>query len=191
MNLPVLRLTDVELLERIALGEAALIGTLYDRYAATLFPTAVRIVRSHEEAEDVLHDAFLIVAERAGQYRADRGPVWGWLVVLVRNLSLDRLRRGKHRGSVRDRLAHEPATPVETPEGRSFQLEDRTRVRQAVARLPGSLKATLEVAFFEGLSYAEIAAREGVPLGTIKSRVSRGMASLRKALRHWEPHELG
>jgi RNA polymerase sigma-70 factor (ECF subfamily) len=179
--------TDVELLQRIAAGDVLAVAELYDRHARMLLALSLRIVRERAEAEDVLHDAFVVVGERAGQYVPERGAVGAWLVTLVRNLSIDRTRRRDRRGAIaREVLAHDPealaaATPVD-PETRAAGAADRDRVRRALAGLPDVQRSTLEVAFYEGLTYAEIAEREGVPLGTIKSRAARGLAALREAL---------
>ena len=176
-------LADVDLLRSIAEGDVRAIGDLYDRYAATLFPIALRILRDRSEAEDVLHDAFVTVNERASQYTAERGTVVAWLVTLVRNLSIDRTRRRDRRGALdRDLLPHEPPTSVRDPERLTSEASEREKIRQALATLPDAQRQTLEVAFFEGLSYPEIAARENVPLGTIKSRAARALAALREAL---------
>jgi len=175
--------SDVDLLRRLTAGDGAAIGLLYDRYARVLLPLALRIVRERAEAEDIVHDAFVVVGERASQYAADRGTVAAWLVTLVRNLSIDRTRRRDRRGTlVRKVLAHEPVEKVADPEGLTSDAADRSRVRRALSSLPDVQRTTLEVAFFEGLSYPEIAEREGVPLGTIKSRAARALASLREAL---------
>jgi RNA polymerase sigma-70 factor, ECF subfamily len=174
---------DTELLRRIGAGDVEAIGELYDRYAPMLFPLALRIVRDRAEAEDVVHDAFVTVADRAGQYAAERGSVAAWVVTLVRNLSIDRTRRRDRRGSLtRDVLAHEPAEKVADPETLALGMTDREKVRRALASLPEAQRTTLEIAFYEGLSYPEIAARENVPLGTIKSRAARALAALREAL---------
>jgi RNA polymerase sigma-70 factor (ECF subfamily) len=174
---------DAELLLRIAKGDVRAVGELYDRYASTLFPIALRIVRERSEAEDVLHDAFVAVSERAGQYTAERGSVVAWLVTLVRNLSIDRTRRRERRGTLaRDVLPHEPPASVRDPERLTSEAFERDKIRRALASLPEAQRQTLEVAFFEGLSYPEIAARENVPLGTIKSRAARALAALREAL---------
>jgi RNA polymerase sigma-70 factor (ECF subfamily) len=176
-------LTDTDLLARIAKGDVDAIGELYDRHVTVLFPIALRIVRDRAEAEDVIHDAFVTVNERAGLYVADRGTVIAWLVTLVRNLSIDRTRRRDRRGVLaREVIAHEPPTPVASPETLTSDAVERDQIRRALARLPEAQRQTLEVAFFEGLSYPEIAAREGVPLGTIKSRAARALAALREAL---------
>jgi RNA polymerase sigma-70 factor, ECF subfamily len=175
--------SDADLLRRIAEGDVRAVGDLYDRHSPTLFPIALRIVRERSEAEDVLHDAFVAVSERAGQYTADRGSVIAWLVTLVRNLSIDRTRRRERRGALaRDVLPHEPPASVRDPERLTSEASEREKIRRALATLPDAQRLTLEVAFFEGLSYPEIAAREHVPLGTIKSRAARALAALREAL---------
>jgi len=175
--------SDEDLLTRIAGGDLDATGDLYDRYNTVLFPLALRIVRDRAEAEDVLHDAFVAVGDRASQYSRDRGTVGAWLVTLVRNLSIDRTRRRDRRGSLaRDIIAHEPTAKVADPEELTAAAGTRAKVRAALASLPDVQRVTLEVAFFEGLSYPEIAEREGVPLGTIKSRAARAIMSLRDAL---------
>lgn len=180
-------LSDVDLLRRIAGGDVGAVAELYDRHAGMLLALALRIVRDRAEAEDVVHDAFVLVGERAGQYVPERGAVGAWLVTLARNLSIDRTRRRERRGTIaRDVLAHDPearaaATPQD-PETQVAGAAERERVRRALAKLPDVQRATLEIAFFEGLTYAEIAEREGVPLGTIKSRAARALATLREAL---------
>ena len=175
--------TDVEILVLIASGEVRAVGVLYDRYSPTLFPIALRIVRDRSEAEDLIHDAFVTVNERAAQYTPERGTVIAWLVTLVRNLSIDRTRRRERRGVLaREVLPHEPPASVRDPERLTSDASEADKIRRALSALPEAQRQTLEVAFFEGLSYPEIAAREGVPLGTIKSRAARALAALREAL---------
>lgn len=175
--------SDAELLSQIAAGNVRAVGELYDRYSSTLFPIVLRIVRDRTEAEDVLHDAFVAVNERAAQYTPERGSVIAWLVTLVRNLSIDRTRRRERRGSLaRDVIAHEPPASARDPERLTSEASEREKIRRALSSLPEAQRQTLEVAFFEGLSYPEIAARENVPLGTIKSRAARALAALREAL---------
>lgn len=174
---------DVDLLRRIAEGDVQAVGELYDRHSPTLFPIALRILRERSEAEDIIHDAFVAVSERANQYAPERGSVIAWLVTLVRNLAIDRTRRRERRGTLaREVLPHEPPPSNRDPERLTSEAGEREKMRRALAKLPEAQRATLEVAFFEGLSYPEIAAREGVPLGTIKSRAARALAALREAL---------
>jgi len=178
-----LRESDASAIARVRGGDTSAVGVLYDRYAGTLLPIALRIVRDRTEAEDIVHDAFVAVADRAGQFSEDRGTVIAWLVTLVRNLSIDRTRRRDRRGTLaREVIAHEPVEPAKEPEGLTADAEEREKIKRALATLPEVQQRTLMIAFFEGLSYPEIAEREGVPLGTIKSRAARALAALRDAL---------
>jgi RNA polymerase sigma-70 factor (ECF subfamily) len=111
--------------------------------------------------------------------------VTAWLVTLVRNLSIDRVRRRDRRGAIaREVLAHEPAPPAARldPESRALEAAEVARMRRALATLPPAQRATLELSFFSGLSYPEIAEQENLPLGTIKSRAARALLALREAL---------
>jgi RNA polymerase sigma-70 factor, ECF subfamily len=179
---------DAEAMRRIREGDEAAIGELYDRYSPVALGMALKIVRDEGEAEDVVHDAFVAVVERADQYRPERGSVVAWLVTTVRNLALDRARRRIRRAQITDdELRHEPAEPIADPELLSWLEAERRAVRKALDALSPAQRSTLEIAFFEGLSYPEIAERESVPLGTVKSRAARALAALRAVLDGGEP----
>ncbi|HEY4118819.1 MAG TPA: sigma-70 family RNA polymerase sigma factor [Byssovorax sp.] len=170
-------------MRRIREGDERAVAELYDRYSPIGFGVAIKILRDDEEAEDVLHDAFVAVVERADQYREERGSVVAWLVTTVRNLSLDRARRRVRRTQITtEELRHEPHEPIADPEALTWAATERRAVRAALERLSPAQRATLEIAFFEGLSYPEIAERENVPLGTVKSRAARALAALRAVL---------
>jgi RNA polymerase sigma-70 factor (ECF subfamily) len=174
---------DALAMRRVRDGDDAALAELYDRYAPIALGLALKIVRDPLEAEDVVHDAFVAVVERADQYRAERGSVAAWLVTTVRNLALDRARRRVRRAQItEDELRHERHEPVPDPELASWITRERDAVRRALEILSPAQRETLEIAFFEGLSYPEIAARENVPLGTVKSRAARALAALRAAL---------
>ena len=87
------RPTDVDLLRAIGAGDVRAVGLLYGRYAPTLLPLAIRIVRDRSEAEDVIHDAFVAVADRAGQYSEERGSVVAWLV--THGVRIEEVRRDR------------------------------------------------------------------------------------------------
>jgi RNA polymerase sigma-70 factor, ECF subfamily len=174
---------DASVMARIREGDESALAALYDRYATLALGMALKIVRDQNEAEDVVHDAFIAVVERVDQFRAERGSLVAWLVTMVRNLALDRARRRTRRAQIMDdELRHEPAPPVLDPEQISWLAHEREAVRVAMSKLSASQRETLEIAFFEGLSYPEIAARENVALGTVKSRAARALGALRAAL---------
>ncbi len=161
---------DARVMACIRAGDDGALAVLYDRYVTLAMGMALKIVRDQNEAEDVVHDAFIAVVERADQFRPERGSLIAWLVTMVRNLALDRARRRVRRAQiVDDELRHEPAERILDPEQISWLERDREAVRFAMGKLSPSQRETLEIAFFEGLSYPEIAARENVALGTVKS----------------------
>jgi RNA polymerase sigma-70 factor (ECF subfamily) len=173
---------DALVMARIRAGDDSALAVLYDRYSTLALGMALKIVRDQSEAEDVVHDAFIAVVERVDQFRPDRGSLVAWLVTMVRNLALDRSRRRTRRAQILDdEVRHEPPLPVLDPEQISWVAREREAVRAAMSKLSDSQRATLEIAFFEGLSYPEIAARENVALGTVKSRAARALGALRAA----------
>jgi RNA polymerase sigma-70 factor (ECF subfamily) len=173
---------DAHIMTRVASADREAVGILYDRYGATLLPVALRILGNRADAEDVLHDAFVTLPERARHYSPERGSVAAWLVILVRNLSIDRTRRRGVRQTLSEGVVAEASHGATNPETMLDLAKKQDRVRRALASLPDAQRQTLQTAFFEGLSYPEIAARDGVSLGTVKSRAARALAALRAAL---------
>lgn len=174
---------DAQAIDRLRNGDTSAISVLYAHYGRTAYGLALKIVRDESEAEDVVHDAFVAIVKRVDQYHAARGTVAAWLVTTVRNLSLDRARRRTRRAQIVEaELKHEPPPEASSPEESLTNVRDYVRIRRAMEKLPEAQRATLEIAFFEGLSYPEIAERERVPLGTIKSRAARALHALRDAL---------
>lgn len=176
---------DARALASVQQGDTHAISELYDRYASTAMGVAMKILRSTEEAEDTVHDAFMAVVERAHQYHPERGTVAAWLLTTVRNLAVDRTRRTSRRAQiVESDFKHEAerAGVDESPEARLSVEHERDAVRRALATLPEAQQRTLIVAFFEGLSYPEIAERDAIALGTIKSRAARAIHALRALL---------
>jgi RNA polymerase sigma-70 factor, ECF subfamily len=167
---------DNELISRIARGQNAALGALYDRHASLLLGVLTRVLNDAQEAQDVLHEVFLEVWEHASDYDASRGSVRAWLVMRARSRGLDRLRAlNRARTLPKAGLALEP--PSEPAPA------DTLSIRRALSRLSPELRTLLELGYFHGLSSAEIAAHERLAVGTVKSRVARALAELRAALR--------
>jgi RNA polymerase sigma-70 factor (ECF subfamily) len=167
-------------IERVAAGDREAYSALYDRYASVMFGAALRLLRERREAEDLLHDVFLEVWRKAGDYDPARGSVRTWLLVRLRSRALDRRKSVYHTRVValEERALEREEAPLGDP---SMDLE-REAVRRALRQLPEAQQAVLELAYYQGFSSSEIAARLGIPLGTVKSRVAGGMARLREAL---------
>lgn len=155
---------------------------LYDRYSGAALAAAARVLGDRAEAEDVLQEVFVRVWDRAAEFDTSRGSVAAWLMGSIRNAAIDRLRRKDafHR-------ALEGAAALPRPDGDRHELpEDLRRVKAAVEGLPMEQRRPIELAYFEGLTQTEIAARLEQPLGTVKTRMRLGMQRLRAALAGFE-----
>lgn len=176
------KITDVELLEAVARKDETAIAELYDRYRVILFGLLIRILTSREEAEDVLQEVFLQVWRRAGDFDEKRGRPFTWLVTLARSRGIDRLRSLAAKERVALAGAREPSEQVSDAVADAFASEQRTLVTTALAQLPEEQKRPLTLAYFEGLTQSEIAAKLGAPLGTVKTRMRTGLMKLREVL---------
>jgi RNA polymerase sigma-70 factor, ECF subfamily len=178
--------TDAELLQQMSRGDEAALGTFYDRHATLLFSIAIKVVGDVHEAEEVLQDGLRMVWERSAVYDTSLGQPLSWAVVIIRNKAIDRLRARKRRSDGLARLAQEALTDLpEDPAGAAsgHPCEGTiTRLHGALAILPRDQTVAIELAFFNGMSQTEVAARLGIPLGTVKARIRRGMITLRDAL---------
>ena len=171
---------DVALLERMTARDQRALAELYDRHAPLLFGLILRILRSRPDAEDVLQEVFVQAWTRTDTYNASLGSPAGWLIGIARNRAIDRLRNN----AVRSRTAEQAPAPtaVETPEARAATSERERDVARALASLPPEQRELIEHAYFEGLTQSELADRFKLPLGTVKTRVRTGLATLRGLL---------
>jgi len=171
----------VRLVTAAARGDRRAFGALYDRHARAMLALGVRLFGATREAEDILHDVFVEVWRRAGEYDARRGSVRRWLLLRMRSRSLDRVRSfGRSRGQSLGDL--EPARPGPEDGDALERAPDRGRVLEALPTLPDEQRAVVELGYFQGWSSAEMAAHLGVPIGTVKSRLRMAIARLRAAL---------
>jgi len=168
-------MSDAELIVQVARGQQLALGALYDRYAGLLSTLLCRVLRDRQEAEDVLHEVFLEVWQHAADFNPARGTVRSWLVMRARSRALDRLR-----ALTRTRCLPQDAIAAEAPAA-AAPAETLT-IRRALSNLAPEMRQLLELGYFEGMSSAEIAAHEGLAVGTVKSRVARALAELRDVL---------
>lgn len=175
---------DVLILRRVARGERDALGELYDRHSARLLSLGLRILANPREAEDVVHDVFLDAWRNLGDYDPARGSVRVWLVVRMRSRCLDRLRSHAYARSVpleADEQQPQGVDAVEQTESAERAL-DGARVFALLSELPAPQRTVLELGYFRGLSFQEIADQLHVPIGTVKSRAGAAMATLRREL---------
>ena len=176
---------------RITTGDAEALGDLYDRFAGMLLALARRILGSRADAEEVVQECFLHVWERADRYDPKRASVSTWLVLITRSRAIDRLRSRGSKERV-DQAYHERDPHQEVPPRGVESVLDRERrqkLRAILSELPAAQREVLDLAFYRGLSHREIAEETGIPLGTVKTRISLAMQKLRKSL-HFGIEEL-
>jgi RNA polymerase sigma-70 factor, ECF subfamily len=193
------------LFRAIAEGERYPLAKLYDEFSRPLFGLALRLLRDKAEAEDVLHDVFVSLRERAADFDPTKGSALTWLATMTRHRALDRLRTRLRRSEIVAQAAPsdfgwEPApqspSPTEGAEAAppsaiapgpspaaAFESSERAAViRQAITELPEEQRHALELAFFTGLTQQEVAEKLQEPLGTIKARIRRGLLQLREVV---------
>jgi len=169
--------TEEELLAAMAAGEADALAELYDLVGRHAYGLAVRIVRDPDLAEDAVQDAFLSAWRSSRTYRTQGGSARSWILMLVHRRAVDLVRREERRAAAPLDELSLVGEPDSTPDG----LE-RARVRAALGALPPRERQALVLAYFGGLTQREVAARLGIPLGTVKTRTFSGLARLREAL---------
>jgi RNA polymerase sigma-70 factor (ECF subfamily) len=184
---------DPKLMARVAKGDHQAFSQLYDQSCTLLYSMALRILGNREDAAELLIEVYLEIWRKVARYDVGRGTPIAWLITLTRSRALDRLRI---RGTRIHQQASEPqASPLaQTGADQSANLvgshadqELKSLVSEAWADLPRPQQQAIELAYYEGLSRAEIAARLNEPLDAVKTRIKLGMSKLRDALRrHWD-----
>ena len=175
--------TDEQLMARIAALDASAIEALYDRYGSMAFGLAIRITGEPALAEDVVQDAFLGVWRSADHYIDSRASAKTWVLSIVHHRAIDAVRRRRPTVELPDPDAPPPRALVVDDAWQEVLVRlDRVAIATAMATLSDVQRQAIELAYFGGLTQAEIAERTSTPLGTVKSRVRLGLLSLRDAM---------
>jgi len=175
---------DAELIDALCELDDIAFQVLYRRHADAAFGLALRIVKSRGRAEDVVQEAFLVVWRSAASFDAARGDGRAWLLGVVRHRALDALRRAETYGRVHGgpQGIDEAVSQGALPDTQVFRHEDTRTVRTALDTLPREQAEVVELAYFAGLTHAEIAERLDLPLGTVKGRMRLALLKLRERL---------
>jgi RNA polymerase sigma-70 factor, ECF subfamily len=178
--------TDLEIFLAIQAQQVKALDVLYDRYSQLVYSTAVQLLNSVEEAEEVTQETFLRLWQRSGIYQPQRGSLSGFLITVTRSRSLDRLRSRSARQQKLQRIQTftDGVSPYDPPLEFVTVQERSNMVREALKQLSPDDRQILETAYYEGLSQSEIAKRDGIPLGTVKSRARQALKKLRISLNH-------
>jgi RNA polymerase sigma-70 factor (ECF subfamily) len=170
---------DAALIARIRSGDQDAMAELYDRYASLVYSVALRVLADTGGAEDILQEVFMQLWRHPAGFDSSRGRLGAWLAVIARNRAIDTLRKRR------------PETEMEAVvlavdadlDGSAERSRAAEKVRASLECMPALQRKAVEMAFFEGMTHAEIAAKTGDPLGTVKTRIRTALLALRKALK--------
>lgn len=169
------------LLAAVARGEQSSLRAIYDREGKRLFGIAMAILRDRPAASDAVQDAFLRLWQRAGQFDPARGEAGAWIATIVRHAALDTARRrGREQPTGDPELGDQPVEAEALD--RLQAAEDGVRLRACLEQLEAKNRRMITLAFVNGLSHAQIADRLALPLGSVKTWIRRGLATLKDCL---------
>jgi RNA polymerase sigma-70 factor (ECF subfamily) len=176
---------DQRLIARIAEGDKQAFENFFDRHAPRINGLIVTLLRGGADADDVLQDTFEQVWRQASSYTPSRGTPTVWLSMIARSRARDALRKMKRQGRWSREpmeVAEEQANSGQTPDAAVETLESRAQVIAALRCLPPEQSRPIEMAFFQGLTHEEISQCLGLPLGTTKTRIRRGLLAMQSSL---------
>jgi len=175
--------TDRALSDRLAKGDKQALAAIYAAHGSVVFAVALRLLRDRAEAEELVQETFLEAWRRAAQYQPERANVAAWLVTIAKSRAIDRLRSRSTAQRTLDVERREVSFGARSPDEAVDGARTRAVVREKVAQLPPEQRALLELAWDEGLSQSEIAAKTGLPLGTVKTRTRTALLKLHAELK--------
>jgi RNA polymerase sigma factor (sigma-70 family) len=177
------RSTDDELTEAFVAGTPDALRAAYDRYGRLVFRIARSSLAVAADAEDVTQATFVSAWQARDTFDPARGTLSGWLAAIARRRTVDRLRSLERQRRLDDAAARVDAETRPDIEGTVDEVVARMTVLDELSRLPEAQRRVLSLTFFDDLTQVQIAAATGLPLGTVKGHVRRGLAALR---RRWE-----
>ncbi len=176
---PLSRESEQELMRQLVAGDEDAIRTLYARFGRSVYTLGVRLLGTNESAEELTQDVFLTAWRKGSRFDAARGRLSTWLMAIAHNMAVDRLRHD--RGVARPSLVFMEELPEPTPQDEEDRLIERDQARRAMAGLSPTERRLLSQAYFYGWTAREIAEADGVPLGTVKTRLRTALIKLRRA----------
>lgn len=176
-----------KLLGRIREGEASALEALHQMMANRLFGLILNVLKDRHETEDALQETFLKIWKNARDYHENLGSPLGWLMTISRNTAFDRYRKRSRQARQLDHLQDDMKEDSKFDQASAgdeklLGLEKKKSIREALANLGRDQREAIEMAFFSGHTQQEVSEKLGVPLGTIKARIRRGMQSLKPHL---------
>jgi len=166
----------------IAGGDRAAFESLYKATSAKLFGVCLRILQKRSDAEDVLQETYVAIWHKAALFDPDRASPITWLAMIARNKAIDRARAGADQRTASIELAAGIDDPAAGPASSAEAADSGSRLAECLGTLEERQRALIRTAFFDGVTYENLAARSGAPLGSVKSWIRRGLQKLKACL---------
>lgn len=170
-----------EMLARVSLGDRKAFSQLYNSTSAKLFGVCLRVLKDRAAAEDVLQEAYMKIWRYADRYASNGVNPMTWMITIARNTAIDRLRTTKQTDDIDD-MSDMLAAPDATPEQVAVASDEAGRIGVCLARLDPPKDKAVRGAYLEGLSYAELSSKLGIPLNTVRTWLRRSLISLRECM---------
>jgi RNA polymerase sigma-70 factor (ECF subfamily) len=180
--------SDLELMEAIKAGDPDALSQLYDRYNGIVKALILRVIHNETEADDLLQEIFMEIWNQAKNFSAQKGKPLGWMVTLARRRAIDGLRKKQAYARAGERLQNETENQPDAwvqnvTEAEITRGDTRQLIRKVIESLPVAQQEAVELAFFQGMSQREIAAKTNTPLGTVKTRLELGLKKIYDGLK--------
>ena len=176
---PLSREVEQELMRLLVAGDEEAVRTLYARFGRSVYTLGLRLLGNSEAAEELTQDVFLTAWRKGARFDASRGRLSTWLMAIAHNMAVDKLRHD--RGSARPTLVFMDELPEPPPTDEEAGWIERDQARRALAGLSPAERRLLSQAYFHGWTAREIAEADGIPLGTVKTRLRTALIKLRLA----------
>jgi RNA polymerase sigma-70 factor (ECF subfamily) len=176
---PLLPREEQQLMEGLLAGDDAAIRALYERFGRPVYTMGLRLLGSREAAEELTQDVFLTAWRKAARFDPQRGRLSTWLMTIAHNLAVDRLRR--ETGVSRPHLVLVDEVPDQPAGDEEFVLIERDEALRALASLSVGEKRLIARVYFRGMTAREISEADGIPLGTVKTRLRSALIKVRRA----------
>ena len=180
---------DLMLMMRIVKRDESALSTLYDRYSGLVYTMVLRMVKTTDEAEDLVQEVFMQVWNKAGMFAGTKGSVYTWIVTIARRKAIDKLRSSQRANKAssldNDEILFElpDAAFASNPLYATISSEYEEIMRSGLALLSSDQRTIIEMSYYEGYTQQQIAERFGIPLGTVKTRMRQGLIRLKDFLR--------
>ncbi len=173
---------DTALIARLQNRDPNALAEIYDRVGRKTFFVIFRIVREQGATEDLVQETFIKIWNSSHRIDTSQGSLLSWVMTIARNQAIDYTRSAHQRRHFQQLDEHESKSPLVEPEGKLIRADQGRRLQDSFTQLTPHQREMIELAFYQGLTHSEMAARLNKPLGTVKTWLRKAVIVLREKL---------